>query len=53
LDTVKIISDSDSISATTAQDIKVIHSLAATTAVNANITNAIIGSSIITDAGIE
>ena len=53
LDTAKIITDGDSINATTAQDIKVIHSLAVKTAVNANITNAIIGSSIITDAGIE
>jgi len=52
-DTFKIISDGNSIYATTVQDIKVIHSLAVTTAVNANITNAIIGSSIITDAGIE
>lgn len=52
LDTVKIISDSDSINAGAAQDIKVINSLAVNTAVNANITN-IIGSSIITDAGVE
>lgn len=53
LDTVKIISDGDSINATIAQDIKVIHSLAVKTAVNVNISNAIIGSSIITDAGVE
>ena len=53
LDTVKIISDSDSITAAVAQDIKVIHSLAVNTAVNANITNTILGSSLITDAGVE
>jgi len=53
LDTVKIISDSDSINALTAQDVKVIHSLAVTTAVNGNISNIIVGSGIITDVGIE
>ena len=50
---VKIISDDESIYALAAQDIKIVHSLAVSTAVNPNITNAIIGSSIITDAGIE
>lgn len=53
LDTVKIISDDDSIFASTAQDIKVIHSLAVKAALNSNVTNAILGSSIITDSGIE
>jgi len=53
LDTVKIISDDESIYALAAQDIKIVHSLAVNTAVNPNITNAVAGSSLITDAAIE
>ena len=53
LDNVKIVADSDSVTATAPQDIKVIHSLACNTALNANVTNIIVGSNVIIDANIE
>jgi len=52
LDTVKIISDSDSITAATAQNINVIHSLACDKALNSNVTNIVTGSNVIIDSNV-
>ena len=49
---LKILCDGDSIDATTPQDINVIHSLAANTALDANITNIVTGSNVIIDANV-
>jgi hypothetical protein len=53
IDNAKIITDNESITAGAARDIRVIHSLAANKALNANITNIINGSNIIIDSEID
>jgi len=53
LDTVTIISDSDSIDASAAQNIIVNHSLAANKALDANVTNVVTGSSVIIDTNVK
>lgn len=53
IDTLKIISDTDSIDATTPQDIIVNHSLAANQALDANITNIVAGSAVIIDPNVQ
>ncbi len=53
LDSVKIISTGDSISAAVAQDINVIHSLASNSALNVNITNIVTGSLVTIDANVK
>lgn len=53
IDTVTIISDSDSIDASTAQNIIVNHSLAANQALDANITNIVTGSLVTIDANVK
>lgn len=52
IENLKIISDGDSITAAVAQDINVIHSLACDKALNANVTNVVVGSNVIIDANI-
>lgn len=53
VDTCKIITDNECITASSAKDIKVIHSLASNQNVNSNITNLITGSNIIIDSEVE
>ena len=53
IDTLKINASGDSISAASPQTVKVIHSLAASTALNANVSNSITGSVVTIDASVE
>ncbi len=52
IENLKIISDGDSITAGSTQNINVIHSLACDKALNANVTNRVVGSNVIIDINV-